>query len=60
MENCPICGASLRQAVVVCGGCGEDLPLQVVVVSEGSRGGGVVLVDADLQREEVNESREHR
>ncbi len=33
MEHCPICGEPLVRALVVCGGCGEELPLQVVVVS---------------------------
>jgi uncharacterized Zn finger protein (UPF0148 family) len=41
---CPACGSPLGQARIVCAGCGEDLPLRVIVVSEGSRGGGFALV----------------
>lgn len=44
MERCAACGAPVREAVVVCRGCGRELPLSVVVVSEGSRGGGFALV----------------
>ena len=64
MEKCPICKETLRDALVVCAHCGEVLPLRVVVVSEGSHGGGFALVEnmdgederplADTQ-EEVNE-----
>lgn len=43
MERCPICEEPLARAVIVCGGCGEELPFRVVVVSEGSQGGGFVL-----------------
>lgn len=45
MDQCPICEESLHDALVICGYCGEELPLRVVVVSEGSRGnGGFALV----------------
>lgn len=44
MEHCPICRQELRDAIVVCRYCGEELPLQVLVVSEGSRGGGFAIV----------------
>lgn len=44
MDRCADCGALLRDAVVLCRGCGRELPLRVVVVSEGSRGGGFALV----------------
>ena len=58
MEHCPICGESLQDALVVCGHCGEVLPLRVLMVSEGSHGGGFALVEnADEQsstQEEVN------
>ncbi len=62
MDECPICKGALRDALVICGHCGEVLPLRVVVVSEGSRGGGFALVentdkqDARYRRqeEEVN------
>jgi len=40
MGRCPICKESLQDALVVCAHCGELLPLRVVVVSEGSHGGG--------------------
>ncbi len=43
-EGCPGCGQSVRDALVVCGHCGQVLPLRVVVVSEGSHGGGWALV----------------
>ena len=54
-------GEDVREAVV-CGHCGEVLPLRVIVVSEGSRGGGFALVEnADtrderilIEQEEVN------
>ncbi len=36
MDRCPICGLPIDGAVVLCGQCGEELPLYVVVVSEGS------------------------
>ncbi len=63
MDRCPECGKTLQDALVVCGHCGEVLPLRVVVVSEGSHGGGFALVadntDAQDERistqEEVNE-----
>ena len=52
MERCPICDESLWEALVVCRYCGEVLPLRVVVVSEGSRGGGfAVAVEARRRRE---------
>jgi len=61
MDHCPKCGETLQDALVVCGHCGKVLPLQVIVVSEGSRGGGFAVV-AEEQRsrraeeqEEVNE-----
>ena len=44
MNRCPACTQSIRTAHVVCRGCGKVLPLQVVVVSEGSQGGGFALV----------------
>ena len=44
MDQCPACGQSLQDARVVCGHCGEALPLRVIVVSEGSHGGGFALV----------------
>ena len=44
MGRCPICKQKLRDALIVCRYCGEELPFRVVVVSEGSRGGGYALV----------------
>ncbi len=44
MDRCPICGETLRSALVVCGRCGELLPLRVVVVSEGSHGDRFAVV----------------
>jgi len=45
--KCAACGAAVRDAAVICRGCGRELPLKVVVVSEGSHGGGFALVEAD-------------
>jgi hypothetical protein len=47
MEECPVCDAPLAEALVVCGHCGERLPLRVVLVSEGSRGQGFALTAAE-------------
>jgi CRISPR-associated protein Csm1 len=44
MGRCPICGGNLRGAVIVCGRCRTELPLRVIVVSEGSHGGGFAIV----------------
>ena len=44
MDHCPECGETLQDALVVCAHCGDLLPLRVVVVSEGSHGGGFALV----------------
>ena len=63
MDRCPICTASIDHAIVICSTCGEELPLRVVIVSEGSRGGhfGVVREaatsppdDAMVSEEEVH------
>ena len=60
MDRCPICHDPLRDAIVVCGVCGEELPLRVVVISEGSRGGGIAVAlplsrdDRNQPQEEVN------
>ncbi len=43
MDGCPTCAEPTRNARVVCTGCGEVLPLQIAVVSEGSHGGGFAL-----------------
>ena len=58
MVTCPICGEPLEGAVVVCGGCGEDLPLRVVMVSQGSHGGGFLLV-AEEPKEKTTEEEAH-
>ena len=57
MDRCPECGETLQDALVVCGHCGEVLPLRVVVVSEGSHGGGFALVveNTDQQDERILE-----
>ncbi|GEM_PF-4922559 len=52
MNECPTCGGDVREAVVVCGVCGEVLPLRVVAVSEGSHGGGFAVVEDDADRED--------
>ncbi len=43
MGRCPICGEMLQDAIVVCRNCGEELPLHIIVVSEGSWGGGFAI-----------------
>ena len=54
MDSCPVCGAELGDALVICGRCGEVLPLRVIVVSEGSHGGGFALVEnTDGQDERI-------
>ncbi|MFQ6102112.1 MAG: hypothetical protein ACE5OS_12885 [Anaerolineae bacterium] len=54
MDHCPVCTGTLRDAVVVCFYCGEELPLRVVVVSEGSHGGGFAIVteEQDMAKEQ--------
>jgi hypothetical protein len=44
MDRCPICDTKIQHAAVICRACGEELPLTVVIVSEGSRGGHVAVV----------------
>ena len=44
MDQCPVCAETLRSAVVICSRCGSKLPVQIVVVSEGSHGGGFAIV----------------
>ncbi len=55
MDRCPACSESLRNALVVCGQCGERLPVRVVVVSEGSHGGGFAVVVAERAGREAQE-----
>ena len=52
MDKCPTCDETLHDAIVVCAHCGQTLPLQVVVVSEGSHGGGFALAK---NMDELNE-----
>jgi hypothetical protein len=47
MQQCPICTTPLDDARVVCAACGEDLPLRVIVISEGSQGGGFALAQTN-------------
>jgi len=47
MNRCPICNSPLQDMVVICRACGEELPLRVVVVSEGSRDGGFAVVEEE-------------
>ena len=47
MNKCPICAQPLRDAHVVCAGCGEVLPLRVIIVSEASHGDGFALVEVE-------------
>jgi hypothetical protein len=58
LERCPVCDTSLHDARVVCAGCGEELPLRVVLVSEGSQGGGFALV-APKHKEHEKEHERH-
>ena len=54
MDRCPTCTEPLHNAQVVCAGCGEVLPLQIVVVSEGSQGGGFALVKEVREKQNVD------
>jgi hypothetical protein len=47
---CPVCGDPASEARILCTGCGQELPLRVIVVSEGSQGGGFALVVEDRDR----------
>ena len=38
VDQCPICELPIERAIVLCSQCGEELPMRVVVVSEGSQG----------------------
>lgn len=49
MDQCPICEGALRDALIVCRYCGEELPLRVIVVSEGSRGQGFAVTTIEGQ-----------
>ena len=53
---CPVCDGPLRHARVICGVCGEELPYQVVLVSEGSRGGGFALVKVEAEQKPAGEA----
>ncbi len=50
MDECPVCDTPISEALVICGNCGEVLPLRVVVVSEGSHGGGFAVVEESVGR----------
>ncbi len=54
MDHCPECGETLDNVVILCGQCGQELPLRVVVISEGSRGGGFVLTREVAEGELAN------
>ena len=55
MQQCPGCGEGLHKALVICGACGGLLPLRVVVVSEGSRGGGYAVAVYDRSQQGAQE-----
>ncbi len=57
MDRCPECGETMQDALVICGHCGQILPLRVVVVSEGSHGGGFALVEEEEQEQQEQEER---
>jgi len=45
----------LQKAVLVCHYCGEELPVRIVVMSEGSRGGWFAVVEGDPGQQEQSE-----
>ena len=49
--RCAICGTEWREALLVCPFCGEEHPVRIVVVSEGSRGGWFAVVTGRRQEE---------
>ena len=51
MDRCSNCDADLREALLVCGRCGGHLPIRVLIVSQGSRGGNFALVEEVVVRE---------
>mgnify|MGYP006296025117 CR=1 FL=1 len=59
LARCPVCDDSLHDARVVCAGCGEELPLRVVLISEGSQGGGFALVELKHERKHERHERKH-
>ena len=58
MEPCPVCGEKAERARVTCGGCGRELPLRVVVISEATWGPGFAVVTAQPHGTDRRE-REH-
>jgi hypothetical protein len=66
VDRCPICQLPIEQAIVLCSQCGEELPLRVVVISEGSDGASLFAVVrekptemrmASVKSEEVDDER---
>ena len=55
MSRCVVCGEPLQKAVLVCHYCGEELPVRIVVMSEGSRGGWFAVVEGDPGQQEQSE-----
>jgi hypothetical protein len=49
---CPACGDPASEARILCTGCGAELPLRVIVVSEGSWGGGFALAEEEGDEED--------
>ncbi|MBN1933085.1 MAG: hypothetical protein JW934_00395 [Anaerolineae bacterium] len=55
MELCPACGEKTECARVVCGGCGQELPLRVVVISQASWGSDFAVIAEQIDAPERKE-----
>jgi hypothetical protein len=60
MEQCPVCGERTENARVVCGGCGQELPLRVVVIGECSWGPGFAVIAGQTNATERKEQDHER
>ncbi|HIP87427.1 MAG TPA: hypothetical protein EYH27_03195 [Anaerolineales bacterium] len=57
MTRCAVCGEPLQKVVLVCYYCGEELPVRIVVMSEGSRGGWFAVLEGDPEQRGQSEER---
>jgi hypothetical protein len=60
MEQCPVCGESIARARVVCGGCGQELPVRVVVIGECSWGPGFAVIAEQARTTDRKEGKDER
>ena len=49
--RCTACGMEWRKAILVCPLCGEEHPVRIVVISEGSHGGWIAVVTGGRREE---------